>query len=1055
MAYILKYRVEFKTIPIDTTDGTSKAGVFEIEELDPANNTVIDLKAGVAPILDSTPDLENKDFTFISTKCVVNIKNTNQYSRLINFVTEDERKFRGTLKIGGLVKFKGWLLTDVSTTDEIFNANVSDLRLTFSDGINTLDGVEYSDITTGRKLFGKASVIDILANINQQTGLELDLITSGHFSSQTITGNRPLESQKISQLRFLDGDKNPFSCKKVAKILCDLHFAKIYQRDGALWFVPFEQYRKGVRVFNRYNATGIYQSDFTQTGYKTVGNGLDISLGTETATRNYIAPYKKCSIATVFNQGYLFENEGLEYYNTGSSEPVFQIQTFQGLSSQENNVTFPNWTTSGTMKVSALTYSDAYMSSLKDKWFRSDAVTKFGAFPYNDKVFVIEKSKSTSGAYFSSSKAQIRKGTKINFKALTGHSLFIGTGTSQIMANDAIYQVFLVTNISSALRYILTSKGRWITEFATTTNLETKYIQANKRNSIIAGSNEFITITDALIDSEPCPIDGYLQIRITLPTSGAATNDIYQFQAPSVTITELPKGIDKVTYESTINGKHTVISDTTEIPICDNSIELIPCSIFDQDDKETDSYTLENIISDHALLLPLLEKQVQFSRSFLKVKLQVAFSANIEIGDIINFQNTDFSSMSGREFIVLGILGRDTELSQMQIIGCEIVETASNINYDVFIYNQGFKESIRRNIAYNSGAPSTESIAPWTWTNMGAYRILDTYYLEAAGQDIWDIADDFGYMWRPGGNVSVDGELNFPRGVTLPYNAKMGIMYRDSLDANSKFVFIVKLFNGTIDVGYRSVTGGTVHVDNMPGTGINRFKLDNSGSVQTLYYHNGNDWVLAATYNQLFSSTAKIGFCFALIGNAGVCTAKNVVYKNSDTPIVNKPTNLTLKVVQIASATTNQSSGQTNNKPTNLTLKMVQIKSAGDATQVTGTETPSTGFQVYSFHWKNGMSYIQGGGSTNAMKITVNTGSGTITDEYYSYKPNSTCYVKWKIDSGPWHGTYPGGDSINLTNYTIPTALRSKELTLTKYFFESSDFYRPIRYPLQQIIRFN
>lgn len=335
-----------------------------------------------------------------------------------------------------------------------------------------------------------------------------------------------------------------------------------------------------------------------------------------------------------------------------------------------------------------------------------------------------------------------------------------------------------------------------------------------------------------------------------------------------------------------------------------------------------------------------------------------------------------------------------------------------------------------------------------------AFKLLETYYASPDSDDFWGIQDYGGYLYRPGGNVTVEGELFFPPSVTLPWNAKMGVMYRESTANNSAFICIVKLFDGTIAVLSRATTGASTNMlTNIVGPSINRFKLDNSNSTQKLYYHNGMDWTLFYTANQLFTSAAKIGFCFALKGSTGICSVKNVVYKNTDTPVVNKPTNLTMKVVQIASTATAQSGGQTNNKPANLTMKTVQIRSAGDAAVVLPS-SPSTGFQVYSFHNKNGMSYIQTG-TQNTMKITVNTGAGTITDEYYSWKPTSTCYVKWKIDSGPWHGTYPGGDSVALTNYSIPTALRNMPLTITKYFVEPADLYRPIKYPLQQIIRFN
>lgn len=734
MAYVLKYKVEYKTNNIGQPEGLIGASnydaIFEIEELDPANATVITLNAGNAPLVDQAPDKESKDCKLISTKCIVNIKNTDQYSKLINFVTEDERKFRGTLKVNGVVKFRGWLLTDVSSTNEIFNAKVSDLQLTFTDGIGTLENQEYVNPTNGQKLFGKASIIEILSNINQITGLELDLFALANFTAEKLTSGRILEKQKISQLRFFNADRTPFSCKKVLEYLCIKDFAMFFQREGAFWFVPFSQNLKATRVYNKYNNLGVYQSDVTINTYKSVADNGDIYLGAKKAQRNYLAPYKKCSINTVFNQGYLFENEGLEYFNTGSSDPVYQIKPFQGLESQINNVTFPNWTMGGTFKVSVLTYSEAYMGALKDKWFRSDAVTKFGAFPYNNKVLVAEKSESTVGANLVSSKMPFRKGTKIRFQSGTGHNLFIGSGASQISANDIVYKVFLVTNVSSVLRYVLTSAGKWVTEFATTTGLETKYIQAAKRNSLVPAvqlnssgqligtTDDFITIINSSVDSEPAPIDGYLQIEIGFPPSGASTNDIYQFQAPIVTITEQPKGIDKVTYESTITGKHTVIPEALEVPFCDNSVELIPCSVFDQDGNETDKYSSGNIVNDHLLILPLLERQVQFSKSFLKVNLPESFSHNLQVGDVFKFDFTGFSDMSSKEFLVIGILNRDYRTGKMHILACEIIESANNITYDIFIYNQGFKEAIRKDVPFDSENLTDEGLPPWTWTNI-------------------------------------------------------------------------------------------------------------------------------------------------------------------------------------------------------------------------------------------------------------------------------------------------------------------------------------------------
>lgn len=736
MAYVLKYKVEYKTNNIGQPEGLIGASnydaIFEIEELDPANATVITLNAGNAPLVDQAPDKESKDCKLISTKCIVNIKNTDQYSKLINFVTEDERKFRGTLKVNGVVKFRGWLLTDVSSTNEIFNAKVSDLQLTFTDGIGTLENQEYVNPTNGQKLFGKASIIEILSNINQITGLELDLFALANFTAEKLTSGRILEKQKISQLRFFNADRTPFSCKKVLEYLCIKDFAMFFQREGAFWFVPFSQNLKATRVYNKYNNLGVYQSDVTINTYKSVADNGDIYLGAKKAQRNYLAPYKKCSINTVFNQGYLFENEGFEYYNVGASDPI--SYTFQGISTQSNNITFPNWTVDGSLKVTLLTYSEAHMGLLRNAYNATNG-NRLGVFPYNDKVFIIDRSKSSpQNSSISSSLIRIKAGTKINFSTAVGHTLrALRNPGGAILASyngyaPLEYAGFVVTVTSGTIRYYLKKDGSWAKDTSSIPLVGSAPIPLRPDfQNFVDTSSEGVDMVSLIkkldyslnsvnINSNTIPITGDLQITILQNISGVS--NYFQFQAPIVTITEQPKGIDKVTYESTITGKHTVIPEALEVPFCDNSVELIPCSVFDQDGNETDKYSSGNIVNDHLLILPLLERQVQFSKSFLKVNLPESFSHNLQVGDVFKFDFTGFSDMSSKEFLVIGILNRDYRTGKMHILACEIIESANNITYDIFIYNQGFKEAIRKDVPFDSENLTDEGLPPWTWTNI-------------------------------------------------------------------------------------------------------------------------------------------------------------------------------------------------------------------------------------------------------------------------------------------------------------------------------------------------
>jgi hypothetical protein len=363
-----------------------------------------------------------------------------------------------------------------------------------------------------------------------------------------------------------------------------------------------------------------------------------------------------------------------------------------------------------------------------------DGTTQYGGFPYNNKVLVINKALSTAGAGLLSSKSQIRKGTAINFSVSLGHSLKY---SSLWQVNNISYKVFV--EAKDGVKWYLFEDGKWYL-FNTLLGLGSSlrlqrgnfkyYVDSNssptQQDNTLAGINAVNTQNLVLLasyDSQPCPVDGYLQILIEpffnpQYSGDSQKGDLFQFHPPVVSIISLPKGIDEVTYESTITGKHTVIAPEQEVYFCDNSLDLIPCSVYDVNGVETSQYTLDTIMAEHMLLIPLLEKQVQFSRSFLKIRLNECYSHNLRIGDVFKFDATGFSDMSGAEFVVISKFGHDYRTAKMGIIAGEIVESASNITYDIFIYNEGIKESIRRNIPYSTTPTSTALEPPWFWVDI-------------------------------------------------------------------------------------------------------------------------------------------------------------------------------------------------------------------------------------------------------------------------------------------------------------------------------------------------
>lgn len=341
-----------------------------------------------------------------------------------------------------------------------------------------------------------------------------------------------------------------------------------------------------------------------------------------------------------------------------------------------------------------------------------------------------------------------------------------------------------------------------------------------------------------------------------------------------------------------------------------------------------------------------------------------------------------------------------------------------------------------------------------------AFRTGNVYYASPDSGDIWDISDYFGYLWRNGGNVSVEGNVYFPSGA-LAWNAKAGIMYRESVAANSAFIAIVKLYDGILAILSRETTGTNVNLlTTKTGAGsINKLKLDNSNNVQKMYFYNGNAWELLYTTTQPFTSSAKIGFCFALVGGLGICSMENVIYKNSDIPVSTKPANLTGGISYIKSATTEQPSGQTNNKPLNLIGGINYIKSTGTPSTSTGTtptqsgaKAATSGFNVFSFGNKEGLFYSQSQAKTQQMKLVADVGANTISDEAWNYNPpmwnnatNSmvTPYKAWKInDTGDWKTT--ALTNIDVSHYD------SKPITVTKIFY-FVDVYTKVKMFQQQI----
>ena len=338
-----------------------------------------------------------------------------------------------------------------------------------------------------------------------------------------------------------------------------------------------------------------------------------------------------------------------------------------------------------------------------------------------------------------------------------------------------------------------------------------------------------------------------------------------------------------------------------------------------------------------------------------------------------------------------------------------------------------------------------------------ARKLLNTFIIEATGNDIWNESDDFGFLYREAGNCSLEGVLLMPTadagGGTIATNAKMGIMIRESLSPDSKFFAIVRQKDGYVMAYSRIGTGETANIiTTFINASIDKFKMDVADTTQKVYYHNGTEWILMATLVLDFGLTPKIGFCFAMIGDTAGAFVQFVNFTDNEVPVLTKPINLIGHLCSYKSATTNQPGGQTNNKPLNLIGNLCSYKSASSASTTTaGGKAATSGFNVFSFGGKAGLFYSQTSAPTLQMKITANVGASTISDEAWAYNPQmwngsamATPTRAWKInDMGDWKTT--ALTNISVANYIgIP-------LTVTKIFYFVDEFTKVKMF--QQIIQ--
>jgi hypothetical protein len=111
--------------------------------------------------------------------------------------------------------------------------------------------------------------------------------------------------------------------------------------------------------------------------------------------------------------------------------------------------------------------------------------------------------------------------------------------------------------------------------------------------------------------------------------------------------------------------------------------------------------------------------------------------------------------------------------------------------------------------AQNWTVNGADTLNLWVRGNPAAFvENPGTITMSAAGTDIWGNADNFRYAFK---TLSGDGSVIVKVESVENTNvwAKAGVMIRQSLDADSKFVYFVQSFGSGVSMGWRSLTAGT------------------------------------------------------------------------------------------------------------------------------------------------------------------------------------------------------------------------------------------------------
>ena len=192
-------------------------------------------------------------------------------------------------------------------------------------------------------------------------------------------------------------------------------------------------------------------------------------------------------------------------------------------------------------------------------------------------------------------------------------------------------------------------------------------------------------------------------------------------------------------------------------------------------------------------------------------------------------------------------------------------------------------KSISFSVKKNMTLPSGWSSKQFGNSNFTAQFENGVYTLEAAGRDIWDKSDEFGFSYKPwNGDCSLVVRVNSLTNTNEW--AKAGLMIRETLDANSAHAMVVVTPERGVSLQRRFNPGQISHSTTYPGVKAAEWlRLVRSGNVIRAYFSNDADtWHPLGTTTVTMHTNVYVGLAVTSHNPGTITVAKFSNYSVKD-----------------------------------------------------------------------------------------------------------------------------------------------------------------------------